>query len=126
MAYVSKELKNELVAKLKPIMKEYGIRATYKVRNYSKLEINIRSGKLFEAVDEDSLSVHGVGNEPSKNIIELFGSDSKEVELLKKIFDIVNEENYNNSDAMVDYFDVGFYWEINIGECDKPYNFKGE
>lgn len=125
MAYVSKELKNELVAKLKPIMKEYGIRATYKVRNYSKLEINIRSGKLFEAVDSDSLSVYGVGNEPSKGVIELFGSDSKEIELLKKIFDIVNEENYNNSDAMVDYFDIRFFWEINIGEWDKPYNFKG-
>lgn len=126
MAYVSKELKKELVAKLKPIMKEYGVRATYKVRHHSKLEINIRSGELFEVANEDSMTIYGVGNEPSKGTIESFGSDSKEIELLKKIFDIVNERNYDNSDVMTDYFDVGFYWEINIGTWDKPYSYVGE
>ncbi|MBF84561.1 MAG: hypothetical protein CL489_08815 [Acidobacteria bacterium] len=126
MAYVSKELKSKLVAKLKPLMKEYGVRATYKVLNHSKLDINIRSGKLFKIANEDSMSVYGIGSEPSKGIIESFGSDSKEIELLKKIFDIINEENYDNSDAMTDYFDVGFYWEINIGTWDKPYKWVGE
>ena len=40
---------------------------------------------------------------------------------LKKMFDIINKGNHNNSDSMTDYFDVGFYISFTIGEWDKPY-----
>jgi hypothetical protein len=30
--------------------------------------------------------------------------------------------NYNNSDIMTDYFDVGWYIEINVGKWNKEYN----
>jgi hypothetical protein len=31
---------------------------------------------------------------------------------------------YNNSDAMIDYFDTAFYFDLNIGAWDKPYEVK--
>ena len=31
---------------------------------------------------------------------------------------------YNNSDAMIDYFDTAYYFDINIGAWDKPYEVK--
>lgn len=40
---------------------------------------------------------------------------------LKKIYDIINEGNHDNSDPQTDYFDVGFYINFNIGQWDKPY-----
>jgi len=32
---------------------------------------------------------------------------------------------YNNDDIMTDYFDRAFFIDINVGEWDKPYIFKG-
>ena len=34
-------------------------------------------------------------------------------------------EYYDNSDAMIDYFDTAFYTNISIGKWNKPYEFKG-
>ena len=33
--------------------------------------------------------------------------------------------NHNNSDISTDYFDVGWYIDINIGKWDKPYEVTG-
>ncbi len=29
---------------------------------------------------------------------------------------------YDRSDAQIDYFDTAYYYDINIGSWDKPYN----
>jgi hypothetical protein len=42
-------------------------------------------------------------------------------EFLTKIKDICMEGNHDNSDAMTDYFDVGWYFHITIGAWDKPF-----
>lgn len=31
---------------------------------------------------------------------------------------------YNNSDAMVDYFDTAFYFHLHVGQYDKPYEIR--
>ena len=41
--------------------------------------------------------------------------------LLKEILGIANKYNYNNSDAMTDYFDVNYYLHFNLGKWDKPF-----
>ena len=45
--------------------------------------------------------------------------------LFEKIIEIIktapSNKWYNNSDAMIDYFDVAFYFDLNVGEWDKPY-----
>ncbi len=45
--------------------------------------------------------------------------------LFEKIVEIIktapSKKWYNNSDAMIDYFDVAFYFDLNVGEWDKPY-----
>jgi len=40
--------------------------------------------------------------------------------LVKRISELVNRFNYNNSDIQTDYFDVHFYTHLNIGNWDKP------
>jgi len=42
-------------------------------------------------------------------------------EVLKKIYQIINEGNHDNSDVQSDYFDIGFYVYMNIGDFEKPY-----
>lgn len=52
-------------------------------------------------------------------------------ELSKEVYDVVNDVcdylqsyNYDDSDGMIDYFDVNFYTHINIGSWNKPYKIK--
>jgi hypothetical protein len=33
----------------------------------------------------------------------------------------MNAGNHNRSDAMTDYFDVGWYVDVNIGKWNQPY-----
>lgn len=42
-------------------------------------------------------------------------------EVLQKITTICNVNNYDKSDSQSDYFDVGFYYSLSIGQWDKPY-----
>lgn len=41
--------------------------------------------------------------------------------LFKRVAEIVNYYNYDNSDIQTDYFDVNFYFHLNIGQWNKPY-----
>ena len=47
------------------------------------------------------------------------------VDFSDKIVEIIktapSKKWYNNSDAMIDYFDVAFYFDLNVGDWDNPY-----
>lgn len=40
--------------------------------------------------------------------------------VFKKITAIAMAGNHDNSDAMTDYFDVGWYFHLSVGKWDKP------
>jgi hypothetical protein len=42
-------------------------------------------------------------------------------DILKKIYEIIDEGNFDKSEPMTDYFHVGFYVHFNIGQFGKPY-----
>lgn len=44
----------------------------------------------------------------------------KAAKMLQKVVEISNRKNWNNSDAMIDYFDVNYYFDLTIGQWDKP------
>lgn len=43
--------------------------------------------------------------------------------ILSRIIEICNEGNHNNSNAMIDYFDVGWYCSFEIGNWNKDFEF---
>lgn len=50
-------------------------------------------------------------------------------DILKDIIWIINNAgkvNYDNSDLMTDYHDVGFYVHLEVGQWDKPFEFIGD
>jgi hypothetical protein len=47
--------------------------------------------------------------------------DGKAKSFLKEVFTAMNKGNHDNSDVQTDYFDVGWYVDVNIGSWDKPY-----
>ena len=90
------------------------------VRNHSTLVVNIKSGALdfigdseneYIQVNQYWLSEHYKGEQCSF------------LEELKESMDV---GNFDKSDPQTDYFHVGWYIDINIGQWDKPYIFNGE
>lgn len=45
-------------------------------------------------------------------------------EVMRNVYDFVMSYNYDNSDAMTDYFDTNFYLTLGIGRYNKPYKME--
>lgn len=161
MAYVSKELKENIVNNIKAKAKEMGfkLKFTAKVEHHSRLIINITGfgedilsnniNRIQEVLDADdnyrllgsdkkkleSMLVNNLQYNPIKNVEEyncgleftvnslIYNQDSNlalqfsgnVLEMVKMVNQELERYNYNNSDAMTDYFDVGYYTKITIG-----------
>jgi hypothetical protein len=115
MAYFTQEMKKEIAPKLKAIAKKYGVKITLGVRHYSTLVININSGVVdfTEKVEEARLRYTGRKYD--------FYVNEDATNLLNELNDVAHANNQDNSDAMTDYFDVGYYVDVQVGKWDKPY-----
>jgi len=116
MAYMNQERKAELATGIKSVLKEYGVKGTIGVRNHSTLTVNIKSGAIDfdgEAGGDGYIQVNPYW------IDEHYEGVAKE--FLSKLKDAMMDGNHDKSDVMTDYFNVGWYIDINIGKWDKPY-----
>jgi len=133
MAYMSQQKKKELAPAIREWCKMYGVKATIAVDNHSTLVVNIKSGRLpfcqnyFDTCNSGASyarpdSVREVPTYLQVNPYwchEHFGGTCRD--FLKGLVARMNKGNHDNSDPMTDYFDVGWYVDINIGHWDKPY-----
>ena len=120
MSYISTEdvkkirvaLKNEFGKKLK-----FGVR---KSPSHHSVSVTIKSG----TVDFSDIMRNNTYDQVQVNQYHLqnYGVHKS---LFEKIVEIIktapSKKWYNNSDAMIDYFDVAFYFDLNVGDWDKPY-----
>ena len=137
MAYVSQDLKKSLAPAIKRICNKYGIKASLAVRNHSTLVLNIKSGKIdfienFIETDKekpyakhmDEATVANIRKNQSLDVNVYWYKEhftGKALQFLKEVIPAMNKGNHDNSDIMTDYFDVGWYIDVNIGKWDKPY-----
>jgi hypothetical protein len=123
MAYMTQEHKKQLAPAINDILKEYGVKGTLAVRHHMTLVLNIKSGEIdffgdcrHSTVDRGHMQINTYWFQ------DHFTDDA--LEFLNKILPAMNVGNHNNSDVMTDYFDVGWYVDINIGQWDKDYILK--
>ena len=120
MSYIS----TEDVKKIRVALKnEFGKKLKFGVRKSSgghSVGVTIKSGTVdfsdlmrnntYEQVQVNHYHLHNYGVHQS---------------LFEKIVEIIktapSKKWYNNSDAMIDYFDVAFYFELNVGDWNNPY-----
>jgi hypothetical protein len=121
MAYYSQERKQEAAPKVKAILKKYGIKGSLAVNNHSTVVLNIKSGNLdfIKNFNEaGGVSIKNISVNPYHFQTHFTGECLK---FLAEVFAALSEGNHNNSDIQTDYFDVGWYIDVNIGQWDKPY-----
>ena len=137
MAYMSQERKQSLAPAIKAVLKKYGVKGTLAVRNHSTLVLNIKSGSIdfienFIATDANVMH----GRKMSQDQIDYIRKNrsldvnpywykehfsGKAKEFLSELLPAMNKGNHDNSDIQTDYFDVGWYVDVNIGKWNKPY-----
>ena len=118
MAYVSKETKKELAPEIKKVLAEYGVKGTISVKNYATLVVTLRkvpaglfTAKEIKNGENAGVNVYWIGDH--------FEGTAKKF-LTKLHLAMKGTKWYDNSDAMIDYFDTAWYNDIKIGEWGKP------
>jgi hypothetical protein len=137
MAYVSKETKANIVEAVKPILKKYGIKASFAVRHHSSIVVNIKSGVLDFIGNHNEVCAkkyeytehRQAENYLDVNIYWISEHYSGLVRnFLNEVMTAIKKagEWFDESDAMTDYFHTAFYIDINVGKWDKPYELVKE
>ena len=133
MAYVTQEMKKELSPAIKYVLMNYGYKGSIAITHNSTLVINIKSGP--DIIGNYNTNTKNAKNtfcgqamvvdhmQPNRHTVnERFSSEFKD--MLTDLFAAANAKNYDNSDVQTDYFDVGYYVTVKIGDWDKPYIVK--
>lgn len=139
MAYMSQDTKAKIVAAVKPILKKYGLKGTFAVRNHSTIVLNLKSGKIdfiedYIATDKQKSYAKYMTQDQIDYIRknktldvnpywfqEHFSGKAKAA--LTEIMTAMKRAGdwYDRSDIQVDYFDTAYYVDVNIGKWNKPY-----
>lgn len=117
MAFITAEQvkeKRNLVKRAFP--SALGWKFSIKTRNYSCIDVTILESPIELRNLESKNISDGMGVRPNYDNLSGFGK-----EVIQTLWDIINKGNYDKSDSMTDYFDVGFYANIYIGKWDKPF-----
>lgn len=130
MAYMSQEKKQQLAPAIKKVLAKYNMKGTLGVNHSSTLVLNIKSGPLdivgqYNARGAKRAELYG-DKWHSVDHCDVHTNDAKEYtgqesEFIKEIVAVMNVGNWDNSDIQTDYFDVGWYTTIHVGNWDKPY-----
>lgn len=139
MAYMSQEKKAKIAPVVKAICKRYGVKASLAVRNHSTLVLNVTQGPIdfienyIETDRNKSYSkfmtqdqIDYIRKNRSLDVNPYWYKEhfsGKALKFLSEVIPAMNEGNHDRSDAMTDYFDVGWYIDVNIGRWNRPYAF---
>ena len=116
MAYISKENKAMLAANVKPLIKKFGLKGSLSVRNRSTLILKLKFAKSLLLSPELERRVDDYGLEIARNHGVLANTvKPKYREIIEALVSAMKGENFfDDSDAMIDYFNVSHYVQINV------------
>ena len=109
---MNQEKKSKIAAAIKPVLKKYGLKATLSVHNHSSICVNIKSGPIDFGGDNVQVNPYWLDDHYS-------GTALKALKEIKKSLLVANY--YDNTNAQIDYFDTAYYYHINVGKWNKPY-----
>lgn len=112
MAYMNQEKKAKIAAKMKPVLKKYGLKGSLSVHNHSSITLTIKSGKLDFGSDYVQVNPYWLESNYSGTVL-------KALQEIKQA--LLAADYYDRSDAQIDYFDTAYYYNINVGKWNKPY-----
>ena len=131
MAFINQEKKAIIAAELKKVMpKDW--KYTLAVDNHSTLVLTIKSAPFdlvgeFNRVSNQIKNANGFTKAYDQTYCQVntywlqYHFEGELLAIMEKIKRAMNAGNWDKSDLMSDYHDVGHYIEINIGRWNKPF-----
>ena len=131
---MNQERKAKITKMLKPILAKYKVKGSLSVRNHSTIVLTLKSG----AIDFIGNSNRVCGNDfyqvqrgfkPTTSGYDQVNPywfqdhyDGKAKAFLTEAFKALKSADwYDESNAMIDYFNIAYYVDINIGKWNSPY-----
>ena len=112
MAYITAETSKKIRAALKA---EFGklVKFSVTISNHSSLNVTILESPFFDDGEYIQVNHYWIGEH----------YQGAQLDALEKIVNVIKTvgKHYDNSDSMTDYFDVAFYFNINIGRWNKKH-----
>lgn len=133
MAYMSQERKSAMAPRIKAVLKKYGIKGTLSVDNHTTLVLTLKEGKIdfianYNRVNSDPMHImraraHLTDNDAMDVNPYWYQDhfDGAARNFLREVLAAMNDGNHDNSNAQIDYFDVGWYVNVKIGKWRMPY-----
>jgi hypothetical protein len=121
MAWMNQERKAALAEGLKKVMPK-GWKYSLAVRHHSTLVLTISEAPIdlvAQSLCSDEQKKRGYIDVNQYHIDGVFSGSL--LETFTAIRDAMMVGNHDNSDPQTDYFDVGWYIDINVGKWDKPF-----
>jgi len=131
MAFMNQDKKAALAPAIKAALKKYGVKGSLSVDNHSSLVLTIKSGPIDFIQNYNQTVGQQPGGfrngSPAEKYIQVnkfwfhehFSGKAKN--FLAEVIKAMNVGNHDRSDSQTDYFDVGWYINVNIGKWNKPY-----
>jgi hypothetical protein len=134
MAYMNQERKAKIATALKPVLAKYGIKGTLSVRNHMTISLTLKSGPIDFIANSNRVCGNdhyqvARGFRPNDTSYDQvnpywfqdhYDGDAKAF-LTEAFVALKAADYYDESDAMTDYFNTAYYYELNIGRWDRPY-----
>ncbi len=117
MAYYSQEQKRSAAPRIRALLAEYGMKGSLSVNHHSTVVLKLKSGPIDFGQNDDGY--RGFIDVNVYWIDQHYTGQARE--FLNRALKILMEGNHNNSDIQSDYFDVGWYVDIRVGDWSTPY-----
>ncbi len=137
MAYINQERKAKIAPVVKAICKKFGVKASLAVHNHSTLVLNVTQGDIdfienFIKTDKEKPYAKYMSQDQidylrknrSLNVNPYHYKDhytGRALQFINEVHTAMMQGNHDRSDIQTDYFDVGWYVDINIGRWNRPY-----
>ena len=119
MAYMDQETKSEIVAQVAPLLKKHGLKGSFKVENYRKITLAIRSGVVDFGPKDATFRGNNVERERSWASNEV---KSKAIAILDELEDSMRLKWFSDkTNVQDDYFYCSYYYDVTVGSWDKAY-----
>lgn len=129
MAYINQDGKAKIAQALKPILAKYKVKGTLSIRNKSTITLKIKSSPIDFIGNYNAIQAKRVAKPvPATNCMDVnpywFHEhyDGTALQFLTEAVAALKANNwFDKSDTSTDYFHTAYYFGIEIGQWDQPY-----
>ena len=129
MAWMNQERKAKIVKAAKPVLAKYGVKATFRCNRHA-ITCTLKSGSI-DFISHFNTDRHPIDTDKVRSRYNFevnpywFNEHYKDGVAKSFISEMVDAlkaaDYYDRSDISTDYFDTAYYYNLKVGDWNKPY-----